>query len=106
MDKEIILRMFAYVHNNRFYMICLDTDIAVVADSFNQLLSKMEEATLSYFKSFKDEEILAGKYIRKAPLKYRVLYKVQSVVVFIQWIRNYNSKKAYYDNSSGHLRFA
>lgn len=106
MDKEIILRMFVYVENNRFYMICLDTDIAVVADSFEQLKIKMADATISYFKTFTDEEILIGKYIRKSPLRYRFFYQMQNIIVLVEWIKNFTSRKAYYDNNSEHLRFA
>lgn len=105
-NKEIILRMLAFVKDNRFNMICLETDIAVVADSFEELKLKMVDATISYFKTFTDEEILAGKYLRKAPLKYRFLYKVRNISAILEAIKNYNSEKAYYDNNSEHLRFA
>lgn len=98
--------MLAFVKDRRFYMICLETDIAVVADSFEQLQYKMSDAIISYFNTFSAEEIEAGKYIRKAPRKYRIIYRTKQLLSFVENVRNFTSKKAYYDNHSEHLRFA
>ena len=72
-ERTVKLHVLSYVKKNRFYLICLETDIMTVADSFEEGKNKMQDALLSYFKTFTLKELEADKYIRKAPLKYRIM---------------------------------
>jgi hypothetical protein len=80
--QEIRLRILAHKNNNVYFAICLETDIAIQANSIPKLKSKMRDAILSYFKSFTKEEVESCQYIRKAPLEYRIKWNVISCVRF------------------------
>ena len=102
---NIALRMVAFGDGGRLHMICLETDIMVVGESWDSLRQKMKDATLLYFQSFSLEQLRAGAYIRKAPFKYQLewLFKV---TVRRLWHRLTDSTKAVYDPQSSNLRFA
>ena len=107
MQESIILRVIGFIKNNRFHLFCLETDIAVVADSLAEAKQKMSDAVTVYFKSFSDEELAAKAYIRKAPLRYRILFnRVKYVRKFIRLFKNLSSYTANYDKNTEHLRFA
>lgn len=99
----IKLSLIGYVKNNRFYMMCLDTDILVVADSFEEAKKKIIDALVSYLGTFTHEEILAGKYIRKAPIKYRVKYAIAAIKLSIINLSKLNVE---YDVNGERLSFA
>ena len=73
------LLFVGYVKNYRFYMKCLTTDIMVIADSFEEAKKRMINTLFSYFETFSNSEILAGKYIRKAPAKYWIKYGLAAI---------------------------
>jgi hypothetical protein len=86
-------------------MICLDTDIMVEADSWDNLTRKMEDATILYLRSFSDEELETGAYIRKAPLSYQIRWElVRALMTLFHWLSS--PSKAIYDPQSSRLRFA
>jgi hypothetical protein len=58
---------------------CLSTDILVIADSFKEAKKKMMHTLISYFETFSHAEILAGKYIRKTPIKYWIKYGLVTI---------------------------
>ena len=73
------LLVIGYVKNYRFYMKCLTTDILVIADSLEEAKKKMINTLTSYFETFSHAEILAGKYIRKASIKYWIKYSLAAI---------------------------
>lgn len=99
----IKLSLIGYVKNNRFYVMCLDTDILVVADSFEEAKRKIIDALISYLSTFTHEEISAGKYIRKAPLKYWIKYAMAAIKLSVI---NFSKLRANYDVNGEHLSFA
>lgn len=99
----IKLLLVGYIKNNRFYIMSLDTDIMVVADSFEEAKKKMVDALISYFNTFSNEEIIAGKYIRKAPFKYRFKYLMAAIKLSILAFSKLNAN---YDINGEHLSFA
>jgi hypothetical protein len=66
----ILLRILAFQESDRIYMVCLDTNIFIRAGNLDEAMGKMLDALRSYLYTFDENEILEGKYIRKAPLKY------------------------------------
>ena len=99
----IKLVLVGYVKNNRFYVMCLNTDILVVADSFEEAKRKMVDALISYFDTFNHEEILAGKYKRNAPAKFWIKYYLAAIKFSII---NFSRLNAEYDINGDHLSFA
>lgn len=73
------LLFVSYVKNYRFYIKCLTTDVLVIADSFEDAKKKMINTLISYFETFSNDELLAGKYIRKAPIKYWIEYILAAI---------------------------
>ncbi|HET6400522.1 MAG TPA: hypothetical protein VFH95_03905 [Candidatus Kapabacteria bacterium] len=102
---SIILPMMAFGTEGDLKMICLDTDIVVAADNWDTLFRKMKDATLLYLRSFSSEELQAGAYIRKAPFKYQVRWKLgMTLSRIIRFISG--PTEAIYDPQSSNLRFA
>ena len=99
----IKLSIVGYIKNNRFYLMCLDTDILVVADSFEEAKQKMLNALISYLRTFTHKEILDGRYIRRAPLKFWMKYYLGE---FLSSLINLSRLKAKYDVKEENLRFA
>ena len=99
----IELLLVGYVKNNRFYIMCLSTDILVVADSYEEAKTKMINALVSYLSTFTHEELLAGEYIRKAPFKYWIKYSIAAIKISIM---NFNKLTAKYDVNLEHFSFA
>ena len=93
------LLVIGYIKNNRFYMMCLNTDILVIADSFEEAKIRMIHTLISYFETFSQAEILEGKYIRKTPVKYWIRYAFAaiklSVVNFSRLSVKYNINENY-----------
>lgn len=105
-NTTIKLRVMGFVHDSRFELICLDTDIAVSADSIQEAKVKMQNATVSYFKSFSDEEIESGKFLRKAPIRYFVWWRVGNLIRVAARVVYFFSSIADYDKDSHTLRLA
>jgi len=103
---EIALRVMAHKKDGEYFAICLETDVAVQANSIQEMKSKMRDAMLSYFKSFEPEEIEAGEYIRMAPLHYRIRWNTIYIIHFAGQLLRSMIFNVNYDPSSRHLRFA
>ena len=101
----ITLRMMAFDDEELWNMICLDTDIAVSAKSFDELIKKMEDATILYLKSFSQEELLRRAYIRKAPASYRLKWHISTKLFGLLKLLS-GPSEAIYDATDSHLRFA
>jgi len=100
---QIHLTMLLVRRSDRVDMICLETNVAVSANTDSEASEKMRDASLLYLSSFSSEEIVAGSYKRLAPLKYRVLGLLTNVVH--NW-RNMTRSNADYDQTSNSVRFA
>ena len=104
--ETIVLRVVGHKKNGKYFAICLETDIAIQADSRQEVKSKMKDALSSYFKSFKSEEIGAGEFIRKAPIRYRFEWYI---LVFIHFTRRVFHSTAFqinYEPNSRQLSIA
>ena len=106
MPHTIRLRIVGSNRNGYFHFICLETDIAISAESLIEAKSKMRDALLSYFKSFSPEEMESGKYIRKTPFKYKVFWHVLQTIGFVKKIAFFFNSFADYDPQNQHLKLA
>ncbi len=79
-NKFIPLRVVAFQENDKIYMVCLDTNVIVRSHSLESAKRKMIEALVSYFNTFKEQEVLEGKYLRKAPKKYFISWHLYTVL--------------------------
>lgn len=96
------LLVVGYVKNNRFYMMCLNTAILVIADSFEEAKKKMIYTLISYFETFSRAEILGGKYIRKTPTKYWIKYCLAAIKFSVI---NFSRLNVKYNINENHLSF-
>ena len=104
MSDTIQLRIVGFNKNGIFQFICLETDIAISAETHADAKNKMRDALTSYFQSFSKAELESGAFIRKAPMRYRVGWYLLSVTGFIKTF--FFSSQADYDLHSHEVRFA
>jgi len=86
-------------------MICLETYIAVQAQSWEDLETKMRDAAQLYFQSFGTDAIERGEYMRMAPLSYRLLWSFRSVFLGLTKLIS-EPLRATYDPLHARLQFA
>ncbi|MEJ2613797.1 MAG: hypothetical protein P8Z35_02470 [Ignavibacteriaceae bacterium] len=98
----IDLLVVGYVKNYRFYMKCLNTDVLVIADSFEEAKKRMIYTLILYFANFSHAEILAGKYIRKASIKYWIKYSLAAIRLSMI---NFSRLNVKYNINENNLRF-
>jgi len=73
---EIKLRVIAFARNGHIYVVSLDTNQIVRGESFDEVKKKMKDALTVYMKSFSADELDSNKYVRLAPLRYRVVWNL------------------------------
>src|SRR5690348_5448004 len=95
MGTHINLRMLEFIREGRVDIICLDTDIAVSASSESEARQKMNNATALYMNNFSLDQLESGKYLRLAPIKYRIL---NTVVHAIKLWHRFKTATANYDS--------
>ena len=104
---EIILRMLPLVRRDRIVLLCVDTDIAVEAGSWDEAQLKMRDALVSYFRTFSEAEIERGDYARPSPLLFRLRWKVRWFAVrTLHLVERLKSLRANYDPIHNLVRFA
>jgi|SRR5665213_2206853 len=101
----IPLRMIVFKGRQEWTMICLETYIAVQAEVWEDLETKMRDATQLYFQSFSAEAIERGEYVRMAPVSYRLLWSFRSVFLGLTKLIS-GPLRATYDPSQARLQFA
>jgi hypothetical protein len=106
MRDPIYLRVLGYNYEGDFRLICIETNIAVEAETLHEAKSKMRDAVLSYFQTFSEEEIEAGAYLRKAPLRYSTLWYVARCTMGLRWISVFFRSLVTYDPRSNQLKLA
>ncbi len=104
---QILLRILGYQKDNLFYMINLDTGILVCGKDIEESIAKLKDALTVYFISFSSEEIAQQKYIRKAPIKYRLMFW-STLLKFVAHkfkgaLFSYNAE---YDSNNHNIKFA
>jgi hypothetical protein len=104
-NSSIPLRMIVFKTRNEWTMICLETYIAVQASVWEDLETKMRDATQIYFQSFTKEAIERGEYIRKAPIGYRLLWSFRSTFLGLTRLIS-GPLRATYDPLHERLQFA
>jgi hypothetical protein len=84
---EIRLRVFGFVRGGNTYLVCLETYQVVRGKDLSEAKQKMIDALTVYLKSFSTEEIHSGHYLRPAPIRYRAMWALMSVVgmMFQAW---------------------
>jgi hypothetical protein len=102
---DIRLRMYAFRKGEKWYMLSLDTSIAVQADSWEELTEKMKDATILYLESFSQAELAEGKWVRNAPLKYRMIWQFKDSFVRAMHLLS-GPLEANYDPLTSRMRFA
>ncbi|MHB1686961.1 MAG: hypothetical protein ACYCVH_06285 [Ignavibacteriaceae bacterium] len=100
----IHLRFLVFENGNKFKAICLDTNIANRADTFELLKQKILDSTLLYLRSFSEEEINNKEYIRRTSLQYYILWYTPRIAR--RFIRKSLHNEVEFDTSSGKLSFA
>ncbi len=105
MQTTLPFRMLAFERQDGWRMICLDTDIAVAAATWDELESKMKDAMTLYLRSFTGEELQRGAYIRLAPISYRVRWWFRWNIVRLMRLLS-GPIRATYDISTSRLNFA
>ena len=103
---SIHLRIVGRKSGDRFFAICLETDIAVQGHSLAEVEHKMRDALLAYFKSFDIDEIMRGEFIRKAPLVYRARWNVVMLLGFMRRVLDTIAYSGDYDPASHRLNIA
>ena len=101
-NQSLFFRVLGRQHDGRYQAICLETNIAVVADSESDMRKKMEDALLLYLNSFTVEEIKEGKFQRNARLRYRLMWTVNAV----RWNVHHNIQSMRASGDMQHLRIA
>ena len=97
--------MYAFRKGEMWYMLSLDTNIAVQARSWEELTEKMKDATILYLESFSPQELATGKWIRKAPVKYWIAWRFKHTFVRAMNLLN-GPLEADYDPTTSRMRFA
>jgi hypothetical protein len=101
----IPLRMIVFKGRNEWTMICLETYIAVQAPVWEEIETKMRDASQLYFQSFSAEAIERGEYIRMAPMTYRLLWSFRAAFLSITKLIS-GPLRATYDPLHARLQFA
>ena len=96
------LLVVSYIKNYRIYMRCLNIDILVIADSFEEAKKRMIHTLISYLETFSHAEILAGEYIRKTPTKYWIKYGLAAIKLSLI---NFRRLKVEYNINENNLNF-
>lgn len=104
MRNVIELRVIGFHRHNTVHLLCLDTDIAVRANSIEEAKRKMVDAMTCYLTSFSKEEIVQGKFLRYSPARYRFLWRVGMLLGFLR--RLMQTFSTTYDPHSGQVKFA
>jgi len=88
--KDLVLRCYGHSVNNKPYIgVCVDLNIAVQADSPDELKKKMGDAIVSYFEAVldtDDRQSVPGLIRRKAPMRDWVIYYLIKFIVLIRQI--------------------
>ena len=104
-DNNVIrLRFVILKDGNRYKSICLDTNIAARASSLGQLEQKNIDASVLYLRSFNEQEIHDKSFIRKASLKYFILWYWGIIIHKIN--KKTKSRTAQFNYPSGKMSFA
>jgi hypothetical protein len=75
--SNLILRCYGYCTNGKWTALCLDFNLAVEAETPEQLKSKMQDMIESYIETVLDTDdsgSIASLMMRKSPLKDWVFY--------------------------------
>lgn len=105
MQTTLPFRMLAFERQDGWRMICLDTDIAVAAETWAELESKMKDAMGLYLRSFSSDELQGKAYIRLAPSSYRLRWWFRWNVVRLMRLLS-GPIRATYDITTSRLSFA
>ena len=105
MHTILNLRMLAFEHRGEWRMICIDTDIAVAAATWEEIEAKMKDAISLYLRSFTPDELRQGKYIRIAPASYRARWWFRQTVGRLMRLIS-GPIRATYDVDTSMLSFA
>jgi hypothetical protein len=97
--------MIVFKKRGEWVMVCLETYIAVQAQAWEDLETKMRDATQLYFQSFSAEAIVRGEYLRMAPLSYRFLWAFRFAFLGLTRLIS-GPLRATYDPLQSRLHFA
>jgi len=90
--KNLVLRCYGYCPKNGPYIgVCIDLNIAIQADSPNELKKKMKNAITSYFEAVldtDDKQSIPALIDRRAPIRDWIIYYLIKFIVFIRQFPN------------------
>ncbi len=101
--KEFTLKVIVFKRDDAFEGICLDLDIAIRAKSEQEFRCKLNDAILSYLRTFTKEEILRGDFFRLAPMRYQFLWHLKALLRLTKKEKFYEPS---YNTETNHLSFA
>jgi len=78
--REIRLKVVGFGFGGHVHLICLDTYQIVRATNIHEAKMKMVDALTGYLRTFSTEELMAGEYLRPAPLRYRSMWVLLRIV--------------------------
>ena len=88
--KNLVLKCYAYRLRNEPYVgVCVDLNIAVQADSPNELKKKMNSAIISYLEAVldtDDKQSIPALIERRAPLHDWIIYYLIKIIVLVRQI--------------------
>ena len=89
--EKFVLRCYGYKkRNNRWYGVCIDFNLAVEADSPEELKQKMGEIIYSYIETVidtDDKASIPNLISRKAPIRDFVIYYVMRLAISLHKFR-------------------
>jgi hypothetical protein len=88
--RHLVVSCYGYRLKNQPYTgVCIDLNIAVQADSQDELKKKMNDAIVSYFEAVlntDDKQSIAPLIRRRAPLRDWVIYYLITFIAFVRQI--------------------
>lgn len=89
---DLVLKCYGYKFKNGPYTgVCIDLNIAVQADSQDELKKKMNDAIIGYFETVldtDDKQSIPNLIYRRAPIQDRYSYYLIKFIVFIRQFPN------------------
>lgn len=89
MKDKMIFRCFAYWNkkDNYYYACCIDLNLVDRGDSMAEVVKKLEENIVGYLHAaFEKQEEAKHLIPRKAPISYRLQYRLFNVKLSIRYL--------------------
>lgn len=82
-EKRLSLRCLSYRKNEKYVSVCIDLNLFAEADNFEDSKDKLFDAVMLYVEHAKEHDELELLIPRKAPYKYRLMYRTASLLTTV-----------------------